>query len=71
MNENCPFCGASNFKYYSGWAFGDRDKDSAIGRSPSITCECGIGFHLGYYGRGISDEDVKKEVFEAWNNRSE
>lgn len=68
----CPFCGSKKVVYHNGWVKGDReyDKDSK-GREPSITCpECGIGFSMGWFGFGISDQIAEEETMVSWNQRA-
>lgn len=80
----CPFCGHSEVLYFNGWFGGSEEKQvehkkkgKAIdgdGREPTIVCDndtggCGMGASYGWYGQGISDEEVRKQNIEAWNRR--
>ena len=66
----CPHCGSPKVRYFSGWAYGDRNKDDSAFRKPCISCDkCGCGFYIGAMGRGVTDEDAYKKVCEAYNRR--
>jgi len=68
--KRCPFCGCENVIYFNGWRFGDRNKDDSKWRVPSVSCDwCGIGFKIGSFGRGVSDEKAKEMARKAWNRR--
>jgi Lar family restriction alleviation protein len=75
MNEMkpCPFCG-SETEYWSGWAnetLNNNQKRRLGVRKPKMTCRsCDIGVSFGHFAWGVSDEEAKRQVIEAWNRRA-
>lgn len=66
----CPFCGG-DAEYHNGWIYGDRAKGDKKSRNPSVTCQkCGIGFSVGSFGGGISDNQAHRMTANAWNKRA-
>ena len=66
--KDCPFCGSLELNYYTGWAK-DQDRTKG-GREPSLCClNCDISFGIGYFGHGVSDEDVQNQMIKHWNKR--
>ena len=65
----CPFCGSTDITYFNGWRGGSSDRTNDIGRSPSIGCPDHY-LRIGWYGFGISDDEVREEVITEWNKRS-
>jgi len=68
----CPHCGCPRVGYFNGWKFGTRKKDKSKWRDPTVTCQgCGCGFHVGTFGRGISDKEAKEITIRNWNRRND
>jgi len=64
--SSCPHCGNTDTEYFHGW-----DDERDIGREPVITCGgCGVGFSVGFFGCGISDDEAEAITIEAYNRRA-
>ena len=64
----CPFCGSNKtlkVKVYQcdrkGWE---------RGWEPSISCECGINFGVGFFGSGCDPDNIEEQIIRTWNIRS-
>lgn len=68
----CPFCGSNDVKYFDGRGQAKWNKwlkYGKVGRSPVLCCSCGIGFSLGIFMNGFSDEEAKNMTIDSWNRR--
>jgi hypothetical protein len=71
----CPFCGSKSLRAWKKYEVKSETKTENItkdysGRVVSITCGgCGIGVDFGWYGNGINDADMRRNMIKEWNRR--